>query len=358
MKYHITEASLDDSEALLKLIEGDQSKGLIEMVYTRRPNPYCSYHFEDRHVKILLLKDQNNQVQAKVVIIRRDVYINGEEKTIGYVTGLRKTKVFIRYNWLEAFSTYIKQQCKDIDFYYFTVLEDNIKAMDVFNKNRNYLPKIKQIGNYSLYFIKTGLKVKTKQNYTFRQATFGDQDLITQFLNQEGSKYQLFPVIKNIEEQFHDLKITDFYILENNDEVVTVGALWNQQAYKQYMIKNYHGYLKLISIFPSLPKRLGLFKLPKIGTFANFATLSFLISKDNDFKEIDYFVKQISSLHQKKYDFIVTFREDADQIGHVFQNIKHITYKSKLFLGYFQESHLLNEIAENNKPLYIECGCL
>jgi hypothetical protein len=354
--FYITQATDEDNNSILELIESDQSKGLIEMMYTRRPNPYQSYHFEAEKVCILLLKNLQHQIKAIVVVLTQTVYINGVSQTIGYVTGLRKTKEMIRFNWLEAFSTYIKDHFQELDLYYFTVLEENIKAMDVFSKDRSYLPKIKQIGNYSLYFIKTGLKVKTKPTYTFRRASTTDEEAIIQFLNKEGSKYQLFPVVESIEKQFHDLKVTDFYILELNGKVVTVGALWNQQAYKQYMIKKYHGYLKLISKLPSLPKLLGLFKLPKEGEFANFATLSFLISKNNNLDAIDYFVKQMSAVQKKQYDFIVTFREDADQVINVFKSIKSIRYNSKIFLGYFKESQLLTEITK--RPLYLECGCL
>ena len=60
--------------------------------------------------------------------------------------------------------------------------------------------------------------------------------LVYSFLKSEGQKYNFFPVIDDLE-SFADLYIDNCYVLKSGKEIVGFTALWNQENYKQFVVK-------------------------------------------------------------------------------------------------------------------------
>ena len=78
---------------------------------------------------------------------------------------------------------------------------------------------VKCITAYDTYFVNPKVKTKERTNdYTFRQASAKDTAAILAFLNEEGKKKDLFPVVKSLDD-FYNLHIEDFYILEDGQEM-------------------------------------------------------------------------------------------------------------------------------------------
>ena len=82
-------AELDEGKRILEILETSPAKGAIELLYTRRPNAYESYHKESNDVRVHVIKDEEAIIATSAEIIR-DVYINGEVKKTSYLCGLKK----------------------------------------------------------------------------------------------------------------------------------------------------------------------------------------------------------------------------------------------------------------------------
>ena len=95
MSQIVEEATIEDGQRILEIIESSPAKGRMQIIYTRRPNAYDSYQKESQDVDVFVMKEDNH-VFATVVNIVRDVYIDGTIKRLSYISGLKRDPAFKR----------------------------------------------------------------------------------------------------------------------------------------------------------------------------------------------------------------------------------------------------------------------
>ena len=141
---------------------------------------------------------------------------------------------------------------------------------------------MKQTVGYKTYILSPKVKVKAKKhNFTFRRATGNDTERLLHFLNAEGKKKDMFPVVKSFDE-FYNLRAEDFYLLLDGESIVATAALWNQTEYKQYVVKRYRKIMKLARIFNPLLSAFRYINLPKENEPLDFPMLAFFLCKNDN----------------------------------------------------------------------------
>ena len=192
--------------------------------------------------------------------------------------------------------------------------------------------------------------------YIVKQATAEDEERLIRFLNEEGKKKDFFPVIKKIS-QFTDLNVSDFYLLLKDDEIVSAGALWNQTAYRQYMVKNYKGVLKVGRVFNPLLKKIGYMQFPPQNKEIDYVMLSFLLSKDDNKEYLKGLLKNILKVAKNKHELIVIGTVEQSPLNEVMKEIRNVHFDSQIYgVEFMFENHKNTSINQEN--LYLECGLL
>ena len=74
MKYNLVDATKNDGKKMLEVIESSPSKGVLQLLYTRRPNVYESYKKEDRNSILKVVKDDNNDIIFQVAAVIQVVW--------------------------------------------------------------------------------------------------------------------------------------------------------------------------------------------------------------------------------------------------------------------------------------------
>ncbi|MEW5801887.1 MAG: hypothetical protein AB1847_07240 [bacterium] len=358
----------EDKEQILEILEQNDFKGRISILYTRRPNAYASLKKEGDEVSIVVCKDsQKNKIVGFGACGVRKLYINGKEEKAGYLFALRERKEYKKtYALLSRGYHFLHSLHQDVPLFLTTILEENLYAQKLLEKKRACMPAYEPFGLYEVYTIKTKRKDKQKHPFHFKRTEKTDIPALVKFLNYQGKKYQFFPVIEREElisedcthEKYPGLTYEDFFILYGQGgEILAAGAAWDQKKYKQYIIQGYKGILKFCSPLSSLLASLGYPALVRPGTILKFFTLSFWAVRDNDPYLFTSFLNQFSaSLHD--YPFFLIGLHEKNPLRNVLRKIPHLVYRSRIYLVDWNKSGSVVDKLEPERFPYLECGML
>ena len=174
-------------------------------------------------------------------------------------------------------------------------------------------------------------KIKVPNNsYTFRQATTADTKKLSAFLNEEGKKKDFFPVINSLD-QFYNLKIENFYLLLDGNNLLAVACLWNVSPYKQYTVLKYGALMKFLRIANPLLQAIKYVKLPKENESINFPFLSFFISKNDDLTNYKILFNEMNKVASKDYGYLCIALPENHFAIDIFKKIKSLNIGSTLY---------------------------
>lgn len=347
-------AAPEDGKEILRILESSAAKGSIELLYTRRDDAYASYKKEAGEACVFVSKDATQVVGTCAELIRA-VYIGGEPRKAAYVCGLKKDAAYSgRLGFGPGFIRALQRD--DIDYYYCSVLSDNTDAMKMFQKGNRIL-SMKPFAKYTTYILCPKVRIKApKHSLTFRQAGKQDLPALMDFLNTQGKRWDLFPVIDTLE-PFYDLAHHDFYLLMDGDCIVAVGALWRQTAYKQYIVKKYRGLMKFARAANPLLSALGYIQLPRENVPLDFAMLSFFISKDDNETYYRIFLREIRKEVAKSFRMFAMGLPKNHFATPIISKLPSIHFETTLYEITFPRSGQ-SYCPADPKSIFPECGLL
>jgi hypothetical protein len=348
----IEEACLEDGIEMLELIESESSSGIIELIYTRRPNAFESYKKECKDSKVAIIRDKKGKIAFQAACIPGCYHVDGKSVIAGYVGGIRKRNDYNGLiNWKDVVNFVEKQ---GLDIYLCSFLSGNEASEKMFFKKRDFMPELLPLCNYTTYIINPKIfKKKLLEGLTFRSINRDDIDNVHEFLKKEMMKYNFSPVVNNITD-FSGLNLDDCYILERKGEILVFGALWNQKGFKQYIVEGYSKTLKMIQKFSFISGILGYIEMPEEGKEFDFPILSFFYSKDGNMEIYNLFLNQIAQAVRKKYKMFVIGICDDDPADSLYKKIRTINFKSKIYYTDFSKKFNFDK----TRPKRIECGML
>lgn len=350
-KYQATPA---DGKEILRILESSAAKGSIELIYTRRPDAYESYIKDCKDARVFVSRDGDRAIGTCAELIR-EVYIDGEVCRAAYICGLKKDA---EYEGGVGFGArFIKElQQNYVDFYYCSVVAENTEARRMFEKSRRLL-SMSSISGYKTYIVNPKVKIKApKHSFTFRRATESDRSLLLEFLNTEGKKKDMFPVVSTLDD-YHNLHISDFYLLMDGENIVATAALWNQTEYKQYVVKRYGGLMKLARMFNPILSALRYIKLPKENQPLDFPMLAFLLCKNDDADVCRVFLDEIKREVAKNDGMFVIGLPDSHFAKPIMDKLPSINFKTEIYEIKFPWSEQTYKAPDMNNAFF-ECGLL
>lgn len=350
-KYAATAA---DGKEILRILESSASKGSIELLYTRRPDAYASYQKESGEPRVFVSKKDGRVIGTCAELIR-EVYIDGEVRKAAYVCGLKKDAS--RNSGVGFGPNFIRGLYReDIDFYCCSVVSENRGAQTMFAK-RSRLISMRQFASYKTYILSPRVRIiAPAHTLTFRRAEERDVPQLLDFLSREGAKKDLFPVVRSLE-QFYNLRYHDFYLLEQDGVPVAAGALWDQTDYKQYVVKQYRGMMKLARFANPVLSVLRYIRLPAENEPLCFPMLSFLICKNDDAAYYRIFLSELKKEIAATYDMFVIGLPNTHPASPLFDSLPSISFETKLYEITFPWNNCPTKTI-NEKKMHPECALL
>lgn len=358
MEYKIERASEKDGKEMLEIIEALPSRGIFELLYTRRPDAYLSYLKESDRVEIGVIRDSNGGIAMQGACVIRDHYVNGECCTVGYLGGIRKRPDFKeKLNWMEMM--FHARKHVPCDIFYCSILADNQLAMKYLTRKRKNVPQWEKICDYTTYVMNPRAIARKRwtspdSGLVFRKADSEDLIRIHEFLDREGRKHGFFPRISHLELDYYNLKVENCFLLEREKRIVAFTALWNQSSFKQYIVTKYNKPLNYMRRVDKLTQLIGYVPFPREGEALDFPHLAFYLVENNDPDIYKYFLHRISREVKSKTKMVVIGVPSESAVKReVFDKLRSLNFQSTLFFVNFSE----REIRFDNE-LFIECGLL
>ena len=347
-------ATPSDGKEILRILESSAAKGSIELIYTRRLDAYESYMKDAKDARVFISRDGDRAIGTCAELVR-EVYIDGEACRSAYICGLKKDA---DYEGSVGFGArFIKDlQQNDIDFYYCSVVAENTDARRMFEKSRRLL-SMKPISGYKTYIINPKVRIKALEHtFTFRRATESDTSRLLDFLNTEGKRKDMFPVVKSLDD-FYNLHIRDFYLLLDGENIIATAALWRQTEYKQYIVKRYGGAMKLARVFNPILSALRYIKLPQENEPLDFPMLAFFLCKDDNADNYRIFLNEIKQEISKSYGMFVIGLPDSHYARPIIDKLPSVNFKTEIYEIKFPWSEQKYK-APDPQSVYLECGLL
>lgn len=350
LRYNIRCAQPEDSDALLDLFNKTPQQGSIRLNFERQPNFFHSTGVVTSDAEVWLMEDlQENQLVGSFSIGKRDVYVNGKRRSTRYGSDLRIHPDYAGGRTLFRLFKKYKELMQN-EWMQTVILDENKASIDTVSSGRLTLPTYHYVGQFITHMIALNKSYSAPKN-PVRRATTDDINIIQNFFDTHAKDKEFYPhydfsKIGSGDNYYRDLKITDYFLQFEKDELIGVMGTWNQKAFKQTRFLSYHGSMKILRHINNISSKLfGGLNLPKAGELANYINLHSVLIKNNQpdvFKNIllsilaDYKPDKNKKTNHS-FDAVIVGFEKRDPLHTALKNIKSHTLTSNHYLASYGE---------------------
>lgn len=353
----------EDGAELLEILESQSFSGQIQLLYTRRPDPYASFHLEGDPVDLVVCRDrQESRLAGLGACAHHALYVNGTPRPVGYLLGLRARPEYMRTAPVlhHGYAALYQSHRQAPDFYLTSILEDNRYAQQLLEKKRPFMPVYEPFLSYQVFAMATTRRAARRRRPGVRRATPADLPRLVEFLQQEGRRQQFFPLVTGTSlgrPPFPDLRIEDFLLWEERGELQAVAGMWDQRRYKQYHLQGYGGALRWLQPFSFFLPLLGWPALPRAGTVLHFFTLALWAVRENQAGRFASFLNEVAYAG-REFPFFLVGLPVTHPFYPVLADRRHIGYRSRIYIVYWPEQEAAAAAVDRNRSAYLECGLL
>lgn len=364
-KFEIAEEEY--SSHILRVLEEEDFKGGISILYTRRPNAVLSLKKEGEDVVVVICRDRKTDdfIGFGACAINR-LYVGGRVDKVGYVFALGMAGEYRKKypRLLPAAYEYMGDilRGKGVEHVYTTILGDNKDAQNMFEKKRKSMPDYNYAGDYSVHCIRTNLSEKGLPNdLELSQACESDVEPMLAIFKEQGMLHDFYPAISREDlygETDFPLKYSDFYVLKDKStgKLLACAAAWDQSEYKQHILMGYKGRYRVLKAVSPLLSSLGIPRMPKPGSALRYFTVSFYAASEDNAQYIRALVTGLSRI-KKEFDYFIMGASNGSEVDGVLRGMSPIVYSSRVYTVDWQKPSA-GKFETDRKQIYLECARL
>ena len=252
-----------DEVALRGLLADTPMPGNIALSFEREPNYFFANQVLGPHHQTIICRDESNgDIVGVGTRSTRFLYVDRQPKRVGYLSGLRFASHVRGIGLLSRGFRFLRQLHDDDpdapDFYLTTIASDNEIAKRVLTRSRGDLPVYHRIGTLQTLVIPRRRRRRQRQREsktTQKEVTLETLSQQTsigpwlEFLNDVGKTRLFFPQYEESDfcdatGTFRDLDRNDVLLLKRRGEIIATAGIWNQQSFRQTVVKDYSGWLR------------------------------------------------------------------------------------------------------------------
>jgi hypothetical protein len=363
-------ATPTDEPELRQLLCSNPMPGRISVSFEREPDYFIGARIEAPFHQIIIARDSSTgSIIGMGTRSVRDVFLNGVAQPVGYLSQFRVDSRYraMRKTFLRAFD-YLHElhQDKRADFYFSSIVEDNLLARRLFSKRWSGMPRFEsysRMHTLAIYCRRKRSRLPIPIGLTLVRGNSALKGAILDCLQRNGARYQLTPVWtgETLFDPVHtpNLEPEDFYLALEGDTVVGCLAVWDQSDYKQTIVRGYSRVIDRWRKLINLGARLGGWpSLPLPHTPFRYCFASHL-AIDHDHPQV--FAGLLRSVYNhaaaEGYDYFMLGLSESNRLLPVVANsYRHITYTSQLYLVDWEDGG--KEPSVDNRPPHPEIAVL
>jgi hypothetical protein len=358
----------EDDADLRAILRASPFAGSISLSLEREPNYFLAASVDGTFHQTLALRDSHtNEIIGMGDRSIRPRWLNGRVQEVGYFSGLRGREKYrqglaaARFLGKGFEGMHALHQDGRAPYYLMSIISDNDTARRILTSNLPHYPRLHPYTRMFTYAIHP-TRPKKESGIKITRGTLDLIPAIVDCLARYGTRTQFAPHWTTdtlLSALTPALSISDFFLALSGDRVTGCLALWDQQAFKQSVIRGYAGTIarlrKLINLLAPLG---GWPRLPNIGTRLNHCFASFL-ALDEDDPEI--FSALLCALHneaaRRKYDYVMLGLPEASPFHAIVKSYRPITYESQIYLTAWEDGY--DAVAQvDSRPPALEIALL
>lgn len=360
-----------DDDALRALLRHNPLPGWVSLSYEREPNYFLATTLEgDVQQTMITRETTTGRIVGVFSRSEFDAFINGREQRVGYLGQLRVDSAYqghvrrLRQGY-EACRTLLHQNGR-APFYLTSIVTANERARRLLLAGLPGLPTYRELAPFSTLVLPTRQFVARagKSGMSVRRATVADLPQIAALLQRCYRRFQCAPIwteeALRSPERCRGLTIEDFFVAESAGTLVGCAALWDQQSFKQHVVRGYSArvrrWRRLLNVFAPL---VGLPCLPAIDTTLHLVYLSHLAVANDEPEVMKALIKTVgANAHRRNYGLITLgLAEGHPLLPLVKRRFRHFEYHSLLCLVYWEDGAQA-ATSLNARPVHVELAML
>jgi hypothetical protein len=362
-------ATESDDPDLRRLLRESPFPGNMQVTFEREPNFFLAAPIEGDFHQTLIVRDRG-QLVAMLSRAIRQVYINGQIESLGYISQMR---IAPGYRSLPHATIKMGQLLEELDrdrrapLYLISIIEDNLPARHFLTGGLPHLPVLREFARYhtlALYTHRPRRALSLPKNLHMERGCAEKLPHILDCLERNGRRYQLTPrwTSDNLCQPKHTpgLQPSDFWLACNGERVAGCVAFWDQSSVKQTVIHSYTGWL---GTFRPLINRLswltGMPPLPEPHRPFHFGFASHLAADDDDLQIYAALLRQVynQAVVRKDSYLMLGLAERHPFFQRARRAYPQIDYPSQLYLASWEEIDAKIQRLDD-RPVGLEVGLL
>jgi hypothetical protein len=358
-----------DDAGLRHLLRENPMEGSISLSLEREPNYFNASSIEGPfHQTIVARETGRDEIIAVGNRSVRPMFVNGTMREIGYMSQLRVHPnygkgLYLARGLTQGFKLYHDLHTDGrVPFYLMSVIEDNIPARRLLTSR---LPEFPQAQEYCRMFTYAIYPRRHKPSRSLPRSLQlvrgGDQyaNGIVECLNRNGTRKQFAPYW-TLDSLFEfNLSPSDFFIVLDGDCAVGCLACWDQNAFKQTIVRGYSGAMARWRKFINLASRLGIAPyLPEPNTQLSYCYASHTAVDDDNPVVFSALLRALyNEVATRHYDYFIIGLAESNPFGRIVKSYHPLTYTSQIYLTGWDDC--LQAIAQvDARPPAIEIAVL
>jgi hypothetical protein len=345
----------DDAD-LREVLRRTPMGGNVSVTFRREPSYFRASPVDGPFRQVVVCRDtETGRIIGFGLRAVRQVYVNGEPQSIGYLGSLRVLEEYRNQGLVARGYRYFRHLHEDgrTPLYLTTIAEGNEKAIEVLTAGRAGLPRYHFAGLYHTAVLKPSRRYHRPEGVTVIVADGQDIPEVIAFLQREGNRRQFFPSYR--EEDFSqqgsllDLKPEDVLLARRGGQLIGTLAAWNQSDFKQSIITGYRGWLRWFR------RLLG---LPPPGSELRYRTAALAVVREEDPAVFTALVQ----MHRRLLGFkgvksLLVGLHERDPLLSAIRALRPRFYTTRLYLVCWDDGEAFRQSLDDRVP-YLELGCL
>lgn len=366
-RYRIELATLEDDADLRAVMAATPMDGRISVAFHREPSWFAGAVVDGTFRQVIACREV---LSGKLVGFGcrslREVYVNGEPATVGYLSSLRLLPEHRNIGLIARGYAKLRELHRDgrAPYYLTTIAEGNETALKILTSGRAGLPIYHPFGAYHTVALPISRGGKGSMSPGVRTANMSDLPTILAFLSRIGPNRQFFPRLT--EQDFgseqgamRGLEMKNVLLAERGGDLLGMIAGWDQHSFRQSVVREYHGTLRYLRPIYNLWKGLsGQRVLPSKGQPFRYLMAALPVVADDDVEVLESLLKTL--LHQAAggpWSHLLLGLHERDPLLSVARRYQIATYTTRLYVVCWQDGDNSRLEIDDRAP-YLEAGSL
>ncbi|MSQ94792.1 MAG: hypothetical protein EXR98_09585 [Gemmataceae bacterium] len=361
-------AGPDDDADLRHVLAATPMAGRMAVSFRREPSWFGGAVVDGFSRQVVGCRDQDTgRIVGFGCRSLRELYVNGEPRTIGYLSSLRLLPEHRNRGLIARGYAYFHRLHADgrTPFYLTTIADGNEAALAVLTSGRARLPAYHPAGRFHTIAIALPQrKASAAPSSAIRVAQAADLPAVVEFLNTVGPRRQFFPVYRaeaflSPDGLLRGLELDRLLLAERGGRIVGMLTGWDQRAFRQQIVHGYSTWLRCVRPIYNLTARLrGTARLPATGEPLPTLMGALPLVADDDVAVFGDLLGRLRDLcGGKRATHLLLGLHERDPLFAVARRFQAACYTSLLFLVCWPDGDTAR-LALDGRKQYLELGSL